>query len=500
MHGRLVVVLVIAGLLLLSGSAGAAFPGNNGKIGWASARSGNFDIYSENPDGSGLDELTTDTASDVDPSWSADGTRIAFTSTRTGNSDIFVMAANGTGQTRITNDPGNDVNPAWSPGGRTIAFASNRDGNAEIFVTNDDGTSQAQLTHTDGASNAVPAWSPDGSKIAFTSTRDGRPQIYVMNVDGSGQTRLTNDPGDDISPNWSPDGKRIVFASDRDGNYEIYSMNADGSDQRRLTTNLETEIDPAWSPDGKQIVFVSNRDGNRELYVMNADGSGQTRFTASPQDDTTPDWQALPVKPAPPPALSQAYFVPRWHESTFKGFLVVGGDPPGPARVQLVLRTGNAVRYTARLALPAGHFVRRLTMPKRLLPGRYLLDATAEASPTDLTPVTKTPRLLAPPEGVVSQAWASDVPGGPALVRIPPSSTKVFAQFRFAALPRRGHALVTTWYGPPTAVVGPPRHRPRQRLVIAFIDGQGSPVPAGVWTCVLRAGATIVKRLSFHVG
>jgi len=500
MRGAVASVVALGALLLLVGSAPAAFPGNNGKIAWSSARGGNFDVYSENPDGSGLAQLTTNTSSDVDPAWSADGTRIAFTSTRTGNSDIFVMAENGTGQTRVTDDPGNDVNPAWSPGGRNIVFSSNRDGNAEIFVTNDDGTSQTQLTHTDGASNAVPAWSPDGLKIAFTSTRDGRAQIYVMNVDGSNQTRLTNDPGNDVSPSWSPDGKRIAFASDRDGSFQIYSMNADGSDQRRLTTNLETDIDPAWSPDGKQIVYVSNRDSNREIYVMNADGSSQTRFTASPQDDTTPDWQALPIKPPPPPALSGAGFVPRWHQSRFHGFLVVAGDSSGPARIQLVLRTGSAIRYTTTLVVPAGLFHRSLTMPKSLLPGAYVLDAGTKRSPTELTPVTKSLRLRAPPEGVVSRAWASDIPGGPPMVRIPPSSTKVFAHFRFAALPRPGHPLVTTWYGPPTAEIGPPRLRPRRPLVIAFIDGQGSPVPSGEWTCVLRAGPTIVKRLSFHVG
>jgi Tol biopolymer transport system component len=487
-------------VLLVAQRTSAAFPGDNGRIAWTSARAGNPDVYTENADGSDLTQLTTGTSADVDPAWSADGTRIAFTSNRAGNDDIFVMAANGTGQTRITTDPGNDVNPAWSPGGRNIVFASNRDGNAEIFVMNDDGTGVTQLTHTDAVSNAVPAWSPDSSKIAFTSTRDGRAQIYVMNVDGSAQTRLTNDPRNDISPNWSPDGARIAFASNRDGNYEIYSMNADGTDQRRLTTNLETDIDPAWSPDGKKIAFVSNRDANNEIYVTNADGSDQTRFTGAAADDTTPDWQPVPIVPPPPKAVASASMQPRWLESMYRGALVVRGSVPGTARLHLVLRRGTAVHFTANVTLPAGEFRRSFKLPVKLLPGRYLLDVTAPTSATALTPQTLTIILRAPPEGVVSEAWASDVVGGPPLERLPSTTPIAFAQFRFAALPRRGRVLVAHWFGPGYPDLKP-RPKPSSRLVITFVNTKnGVPLPSGLWRCMLRAGPTVVKRLAFHIG
>jgi len=500
MRAAILAAVVFLGALSLVGSSPAAFPGSNGKIAWASDRAGNYDIYSENADGSGLAQLTTNTSSDADPAWSADGMRIAFTSTRSGNDDIWIMAANGTGQARVTSDPGNDVNPAWSPGGRNLAFASNRDGNAEIFVMNDDGTGQTQLTHTDAASNAVPAWSPDGTKIAFTSTRDGRAQIYVMTVDGSNQTRLTTDPGNDVSPNWSPDGKKIAFASNRDGNYEIYSMNPDGSDQKRLTTNLETDLDPAWSPDGKQIAFMSNRDGNNEIYVMNADGTGQTRFTASAAADSTPDWQTVPNMPPPPTAVKSALLPARWHESAYRGGLVVTGSVPGPARIRLVLRRGNAVEFTTRMTLPSGSFQRQFPLSRTLLPGRYVLAVAPSQTPTPLSPQALSITLRAPPEGVVSQAWASDVVGGPPLGRMPSTTSIAFAQFRFAALPKRGHRLVAHWFGP-----GYPDLKPRPKLpaalVITFVNTRnGAPLPGGVWRCVLDAGPTAVKRLAFRIG
>jgi hypothetical protein len=492
-------LVLVPSALVLVGPSGAAFPGANGKIAWASARTGNFEIYSASPDGTGLARLTSDPATDKDPAWSPDGTRIVFQSNRSGNDDVYVMNADGTAETRLTTSPASDVNPSWGPAStRSIVFSSNRDGDAEIFVMNEDGSNQTQLTRNDGASDAVPAWSPDGRRIAFTSTRDGHSQIYVMNADGSGQTRLTSDPASDVSPSWSPDGTKIAFASDRDGNYEIYVMDANGTNQHRLTTNLEADLDPAWSPDGTKIAFTSNRDANYEIYLMNADGSAQSRFTASAAEDTTTDWQPVPVSPPPPTAVTGARLVPRWHESEYRGSLVLTGSVPGPSRLRLVLRRGNAVRFTARVVLTAGAFRRELRLPHDLLPGPYVLDVTAPASPTLLTPQVLSPTLRPPPEGVVSRAWLSDVVGGPPVTRFPSTTTRVWAQFRFATLPRSGRRITATWSGPSTVTTTP---KPRTVLVVSYVDStNGVPLYRGSWSCVLRAGGAIVKRVGFRIG
>ena len=55
--------------------------------------------------------LTNNTTPDINPDWSADGTRIAFSSFRDGNFEIYVMNANGSGQTRLTNKAGADTQP-----------------------------------------------------------------------------------------------------------------------------------------------------------------------------------------------------------------------------------------------------------------------------------------------------------------------------------------------------------------------------------------------------
>ncbi|MFZ2887323.1 MAG: DUF5050 domain-containing protein [Minisyncoccia bacterium] len=280
-------------LLVPALALASAFPGSNGKIVFQSDRDGNSEIYAMEQDGSAQTNLTNNSDTDSNATWSPDGAKITFTSTRDGNNEVYIMNADGSGQTRLTAEPGTDYFSSFSHDGTKIVFASDRDGNTEIYVMNADGTGATRLT-TDGSLDYAPTWSPDGTKIAFTSTRDGSEDVYVMNADGSGQTNLSNNGATDEQPSWSPDGTKLVFNTNRDGDWEVFSMNADGSSQTNVTANTVTDFYQAYSPDGAQITFGSHRDGNYEIYIMNADGSGQTNLTNdSSGGDLYPNWQPI---------------------------------------------------------------------------------------------------------------------------------------------------------------------------------------------------------------
>ena len=121
--GGIAAAMMVA-LLLAEGTTkpahAGAFPGRNGKIafgrGRALSRFGDFEIYSMNPNGSNLHNLT--------PS------------------------------------PGDDYYPSYSANGKKIAFVSNRDGNDEIYKMNSDGTNKIKLTDTRVAINSQPSWQP----------------------------------------------------------------------------------------------------------------------------------------------------------------------------------------------------------------------------------------------------------------------------------------------------------------------------------------------------
>lgn len=310
----LVLAAVAAGLIAPAGAkpTKAAFPGTNGKIAFTSSRTSgpgvvnptaDAEIFTMNPDGTGLEQLTANDANDYVPAWSAQGNTIAFVSQRDNqNEEIYVMDADGDPQIRLTNNAANDTNPTFSPNGNRIAFTSNR-GPAANSDNDGNGDNLVRFT-TDAAFDSSPAWSPDGSKIAFESGRnDPQGEIYVMDAAPESPTnqpvRLTTDAAGDFHANWLPDGSKIAFTRNENGNRDIYLMNADGSGQKRLTKKAALDTDPAWSPDGTKIAFWSERGGgDREVYVMKAKPESRKNrpknLTKSNGPDTDPDWQPAP--------------------------------------------------------------------------------------------------------------------------------------------------------------------------------------------------------------
>ena len=99
--------LALGSLMFLPSVAGATQPGDNGRIAFSSDRDGgNIDIYTMNPDGSGVVQLTDDAFDDWNSSWSPDGNKIAFVSTRAGGThQVYVMNADGTSVTHSLTAP-----------------------------------------------------------------------------------------------------------------------------------------------------------------------------------------------------------------------------------------------------------------------------------------------------------------------------------------------------------------------------------------------------------
>jgi Tol biopolymer transport system component len=303
-------------MLLTAASASATFPGKNGRIAFTS----NQDIYSVNPDGTGLTQLTQNGNSFLGaslPRWSPDGQRLVYRQDvpvcgpeHDDLCDPFpsirVMNADGTGKTELLRTFKDVTSLTWSADGSKIAFASAppfSPFDLRISVMNGDGSDLTELTRGN-----YPAWSPDGSRIAFIDyhqVRDhGNFEVFTIRPDGTGLTRLTHSEPRELilfeAPSWSPDGSRLVFFMERPDR-DLFTVNADGTGFRNITNSTcflpegACELFPVWSPDGTKILFTKlvpisfatvNPDGSD---LVRLDGPGMPYSVLSPID-----WQPLP--------------------------------------------------------------------------------------------------------------------------------------------------------------------------------------------------------------
>ena len=106
--------------------AQATFPGAEGKIVFASLHG---DIWTMNPDGSGLVNILDRPTADRSPTLSPDGTKIAFIAhlPLTSRGDVAVMNLDGSGLTNLTNlGTHNHQHLSWSPDGQTLLFGDGK--------------------------------------------------------------------------------------------------------------------------------------------------------------------------------------------------------------------------------------------------------------------------------------------------------------------------------------------------------------------------------------
>ena len=314
--GLLLALITLAAVWVSSSlPAGAAFPGRNGLIAfWGGDGVNNPQIYTMNPDGTGITNLSGSPGTfDALPRWSPDGTKLVFSRTDGQTPlNLYRMNADGSNVVRLTNSPNTgDLFAAWTADGRQIVFTRDTGGSgagcssgSTLWIVNADGSGVHELTPPSYIAY-MPATSPHGSKVAFSASFDHGLtfQIYTINLDGMGLRRLSPAvTGFDFRPNWSPDGESLVFLNGPMPviNYNaIWVMSSDGSERQQLTLPSPSWDNPAWSPDGRFIVDDTCTDDHNNpqpcrIWVFTSDGRTRTQLTFRTSGfDSNADWQPV---------------------------------------------------------------------------------------------------------------------------------------------------------------------------------------------------------------
>jgi len=140
---------------------------------------------------------------------SPDGRRVAFTSTRSGAWEIWLADPDGSNAVQLTSMGARVAGyPHWSPDGGRIVFHSNFDGQGEVYMIPAAGGKPRNLT-SHPANDAFPSFSRDGRWIYFSSNRTGEFRIWKVPASGGDAVQVTNNVG--LAPLESPDGAYIYY-------------------------------------------------------------------------------------------------------------------------------------------------------------------------------------------------------------------------------------------------------------------------------------------------
>jgi len=226
------------------------------------------------------ERIISSTRGDDNPQPSPDGTRIAFASNRTGSFEIFVCNSDGSGLRQVTHLKADSGSPTWSPDGRQICFDSFTQ-DAEIYVVNAEGGAPRRLT-THPAADVTPTWSRDGRSVYFSSNRSGRYEIWKTTVGGSEVSQVTQQGG--FRSIESVDGTRLYYANGFPGQIMVMATGG-GPETRILNKNLsfvQWDLSSAgiYFADERKVYFLDFKNGRtREVLTLNVPNPATLRVT-----------------------------------------------------------------------------------------------------------------------------------------------------------------------------------------------------------------------------
>ena len=251
------------------------------------------DLYVVPTSGGEAKQITTNSAYDTDPMWTADGKEIIFASYREKGKDIYKVSEKGGSPVRLTSHPANETPLSVLEDGSILYTASIQQdatygdfpGNAQLYILGKDGGRPQQVTSLPISALSVNKegtiiyedWKgyEDALRKHHTSsvTRDiwaYRPAAgeKKFSINGQGSfTKLSGFKGEDRNPVFDADGKTFYYLSEADGTINVYKSSIDAPQKsEQLTFFKGNPVRHLSVADNGTMTF--SYDG--ELYRMKA--------------------------------------------------------------------------------------------------------------------------------------------------------------------------------------------------------------------------------------
>ena len=222
--------------------------------------------------------LTDYEGAETEPAISPDGKFVAFISDRSGTFDIWLIQSNGSSLANLTKGRIGDVRAPL----RAIGFSS--DG-TEIWSAGTE-TRRLMLWPLIGGEPhnflddraAEVAWSPDGTRLVYHSWEPGDP-TFVADRNGVNKRQIVqNEAGlHNHFPAWSNDGRWIYLVRGRPATHEmdLWRISPDGGQPQQLT-HLNTDIAYPTPIDERTILFIAHNENGAGPWLWAFDAVSRT--------------------------------------------------------------------------------------------------------------------------------------------------------------------------------------------------------------------------------
>jgi Tol biopolymer transport system component len=278
---------------------------------------GAWDIFVVTEDGTGLQNLTQNSAEDKYPTWSPNGEWVAFSSTRDGRPwRPYIVSSDGVSVRLLVDMEAIDI--GWGTNDILGFVNAGDDGFGNIWTIHADGTQLTQVT------SGIPFYgltmAPDGTRMSGVAPYASPTTLYAMNADGTGLRHYGPPSADGTSYGmaWSPDSRYVAYTSAT--SLEIYDFNTDTSRVVLTTSDIGVPYflvssRPDWDPTGQRLVFeAGSASGYYDVWTVNTDGTSPTRITTEPLRESSTGWS---------PDGDELLYV---HQSSPAGFRVVDAE------------------------------------------------------------------------------------------------------------------------------------------------------------------------------
>ena len=236
---------------------------------WVAFRSAGSqeDLYVVRADGSDLLQLTDDSAKDRRPSWSPVGEQILFYSDRSGRYEFWAMNRDGSGLEQVTEGEGDSFfYPKWSPDGEKIsATTSNSSAIWDLSLTKPARDYELLPPIDEGGRYLFdPEWSPDGTRLAgvvlqANQTPGSNEGVAIYSLD-SGEYEIIFEPEEGLAvlgAFWRRDGLGMFLELRRsDDSHVLATLDLANGDLEEIWTAPEGAFDLQPSADGRTVHFI----------------------------------------------------------------------------------------------------------------------------------------------------------------------------------------------------------------------------------------------------